>query len=203
MKVFSTSPGFDPIHIIDNYDWTSVGDAQVVDVGGGQGHIAIELARRFSNLNFIVQDMEKMIENAEVGVPKTLQDRVRFMVHDLFEPQIIRADVFFFRWIFHNWSDKYCIQILRAQIPALKPNARVVIQDGCLPEPGTVAHWREKYLRSDDLSMAATFNARERSVDGWRDLLADADPRFTMKSVIQPKGSTLAIIDVIWVVDDA
>lgn len=46
--------------------------------------------------------------------------------------------------------------------------------------------------------MASVFNARERSADEWRSLLVDADPRFMMKEVIQPRGSALAIIEIIW-----
>ncbi|KAK4665141.1 uncharacterized protein QC763_0077990 [Podospora pseudopauciseta] len=34
-------------------------------------------------------------------------------VHDFFEPQTVVADVYFFRWIFHGFSDKYNIKILR------------------------------------------------------------------------------------------
>lgn len=147
MKAFATSPSFDPSHLIDNYDWASAGQAQVVDVCGGQGHIATALASRFANLTFVVQDMDKMIENAESALPVELRGRLRFMAHDLFAPQTIRADILIFRWVFHNWSDKYCILALRAQIPVCSPSIKIIIQDGCMPEPGAVAQWREKYLR--------------------------------------------------------
>lgn len=147
MKVFATSPGLYPVHIIKNYDWASLGNARVVDVGGAQGHVAMELANRFGNLAFVVQDMDQVIEDAEAGLPASLKGRVSFMAHDLFAPQTVHADVFFFRWVFDNWSNKYCVGILRAQIPALKLNARLIIQDGGLPEPGTVALWREKVSR--------------------------------------------------------
>lgn len=148
MEVFSTRPEYDPSHITDHYDWESLGQAHIVDIGGAQGHIAMALARRFDNLNIMVQDMDKVIENAELGVPDNFKTRVRFMAHDLFEPQTIEADVFYFRWILHNWSDKYCIAILRAQIPVLKPGARLLVQETCMPEPGAVALWKEKDLRS-------------------------------------------------------
>lgn len=147
MKVFATRPDYDPSYIIDNYDWAILGQTQVVDVGGAKGHVAMELAKRFENLNILVQDMDKVVENAEPGVPDDLKGRVHFMAHDFFAPQTIQADVYFFRWILHNWSDKYCILILRAQIPALKPGAKLIIQDTCMPEPGAVALWREKDLR--------------------------------------------------------
>ena len=147
MKVFATNPGYDPSYTVNNYDCATLGQAQVVDVGGAQGHIAMELAKRFENLNILVQDMDKVVENAESGVPDELKGRVNFMAYDFFAPQTIKADVYFFRWIFHNWSDKYCILILRAQIPALKPGAKLIIQDTCMPEPGAVALWMEKDLR--------------------------------------------------------
>lgn len=39
------------------------------------------------------------------------------------------------------------IEILRALIPALKDNARIIIQEACLPEPSTVPVWKESRLR--------------------------------------------------------
>lgn len=144
MKVMTSRPAFDLSYGTDYYDWESLREAQVVDVGGAQGHFAIALAKRYSQLRIIVQDMTKMVENADAG---DLADRVRFMAHDLFDPQPIRADVYFFRWIFHNWSDKYCIQILKAQMPALKPGARLIVQEALMPETGSVAYWKERDFR--------------------------------------------------------
>lgn len=198
MKVFSTRPEYDPSYIVENYDWASLGQSQVVDIGGAQGHTAMELAKCFEGLNILVQDMDKVVENAELGVPEELKKRVHFMAHDFFAPQTVQADVFYFRWILHNWADKYCVLILRAQIPALKPGARIIIQDTCMPEPGTVPLWRERDLRAEDLNMGAVFNSRERTVSEWATLLTDADPRFLLKGVTQPKGSALGIIEVIW-----
>ncbi|GAW26689.1 putative sterigmatocystin 8-O-methyltransferase [Rosellinia necatrix] len=56
MAAFTTSPGFNIAHISSNYDWSSLGRAQVVDAGGGQGHVATELARQFADLKFVVQE---------------------------------------------------------------------------------------------------------------------------------------------------
>lgn len=52
--------------------------------------------------------------------------------------------------------------------------------------------------RSADLNMGAIFNARERSVAEWKALITEADARFQLKQVIQPKGSALAIMEVRW-----
>lgn len=70
MMAYATKPEHSPSYITDYYGWASLGPAQVVHIGGGQGHFAIALASRFSNLSFTVQDMAQMIGGAEAGVPK-------------------------------------------------------------------------------------------------------------------------------------
>jgi len=68
---------------------------------------------------------------------KFRRDIPRLLKHtfsDFFTEQPSVADVYYFRWIFHNWSDKYCIQILRNLIPSLRPGARIVIHERVLPD---------------------------------------------------------------------
>ncbi|KAI0173698.1 sterigmatocystin 8-O-methyltransferase [Hypoxylon sp. FL1284] len=195
MKVMTSKPEFDLSYAMDPYDWESLGEAQIVDVGGAKGHFALALARRYKKLHVVVQDMAKVVENANAG---DLEERVSFMAHNLFDRQTIRGDVFFFRWIFHNWSDKYCIQILRAQVPALKPGTKLIIQEAIMPAPGTVAQWKERDLRAMDLEMAYTFNARERTLADWRALFEEANPAFVLKNVIEPDNSAMAILELSW-----
>ncbi|KAI2602759.1 S-adenosyl-L-methionine-dependent methyltransferase [Hypoxylon sp. NC1633] len=196
MKVFVTRLDYNPTYITDHYDWAALGRAQVVDIGGGRGHIAKCLARCFDNLNIIVQDMEKVIQDTELE--EDIRGRVRFVAHDLFAPQTIQADVFFLRWVLHNWPDSYCIMILRALIPVLRPGVKIIIQETMMPEPGSVALWREKYLRAEDLNMGAIFNSEERTIGQWKVLLGAADPRFVVNAIIEPKGSALGILEVFW-----
>ncbi|KAH6845706.1 S-adenosyl-L-methionine-dependent methyltransferase [Chaetomium sp. MPI-CAGE-AT-0009] len=195
MKVMTGRPEFDLSYALDHYDWASLGKAQVVDVGGAKGHFSLALARQYSNLQIVVQDMSHVVQSADAG---DLGERVRFMAHDLFDQQTVSADVFFFRWIFHNWPDKYCIRILRAQIPALKAGARLIVQEAVMPEPGTVAQWKEKDFRSMDLEMAFTFNARERTLADWEALFKEADPAFVLQRVVEPKGSAMSILEFSW-----
>lgn len=147
MKAYMLMQEYNASHVVNNYDWESLGPVKMVDVGGGTGHVTMELVRHFPNLSVIVQDMENMVEEANTIIPAELKDRFKFMVQDMFAPQSVEADVYFFRWIFHNWSEKYCTSILKALIPALKPGARIIINETCMPEPGGISHWREKYLR--------------------------------------------------------
>lgn len=134
--------------MIDSFGWESLKNGTVVDVGGSHGIVSIELARKFPSLHFIVQDRAEVIAESSPTVPKDVADRVTFMTHDFFSEQPVKnADVFFFRWVFHNWGDQYCVKILQALIPALKPGARVLIQDILLPEPGAMSIWPERKMR--------------------------------------------------------
>jgi hypothetical protein len=46
--------------------------------------------------------------------------------------------------------------------------------------------------------MAYTFNARERTLADWKALFVEADPAFKLTNVIEPKGSTMGILEFIW-----
>lgn len=148
MAFFQSSPGFEPFHLLEKYDWGASDRKTVVDVGGSHGIISIELAKKFPQLYIVVQDLPDVIAEGSKNVPDEVSNRVAFMAHDFFLEQPVKnADVYFFRWIFHDWSDKYCIRILRGLIPALKSGARVLINEFCLPEPGMVSYYQEKMVR--------------------------------------------------------
>jgi hypothetical protein len=117
-------------------------------MGGNQGYVSIAIAEKFPKLKFIVQDTPGMRTPSTIGkVPDALRGRVSLTTHDFFTPQTVEAEVYFFRWIFHGFSEKYCIKILQALIPALKKGARILINDGILPEPGVAGYVEEKSMR--------------------------------------------------------
>lgn len=147
MSFFNNSPGLEVKHVVDNYDWAALGeDATVVDIGGSHGDVAISLARQYPNLRCIVQDLPEVIATATP--PKGLDDRLSFQVHDFFTEQPVKnADVYFFKWILHDWSDKLCIKILRALIPALKKGARIALNEFVVPDPGVIPLYLEMDLR--------------------------------------------------------
>lgn len=70
MMVYGSKPEHSPAFITDHYDWASLGQAKVVHVGGGPGHIATALATRHANLSLVVQDQEFMMGLKEAGLPE-------------------------------------------------------------------------------------------------------------------------------------
>lgn len=89
--------------------------------------------------------------------------------------------VYYFRWVLHNYSTPYAVTILRNLVPALKPGARVIINDICLRESGFETPWDEKMVRGMDMVMLALLNAQERSEKEFRELFQAADERFVFK----------------------
>lgn len=169
-----------------------------IQIGGSQGFVCEALARKFPSLKFIVQDLEEVVRDARGRISPDVADRIDFIAHDFFTPQRVTAEIYFLRWIFHNWSDKYCVKILQALVPALKPGAKVIISEAVMPEPGSIPKSMETMMRGFDLVMSSIQNARERELEDWKDLFKQADKRFNFEEVISPPGSNHSLIIAAW-----
>ena len=81
-------------------------------------------------------------------VPAHLKDRITFMDHNMLIPQPVKdADVYFWRAVLHNHPDSVVLKSFQSLIPALKPGARIIIQDFGLTEPGMGRLADESYER--------------------------------------------------------
>ncbi|KAI0880245.1 S-adenosyl-L-methionine-dependent methyltransferase [Annulohypoxylon maeteangense] len=187
----------DPPNLLpDNYPWK--GDETVVDVGGSHGSMSISLAKRFPNMKCIVQDLKVHVEEGAARLPAELKDRVTFMPHNFFNKQTVVGDVYYFRCIFHNWADKYCIQILRNLIPVLKPGAKIVIHDRMMPDTAIVNKADARRTIIMDIGMLQLLNAKERGSKEWPELFRQADPRFKYLGARHPPDAMRWIIDAEW-----
>ncbi|KAI1387569.1 S-adenosyl-L-methionine-dependent methyltransferase [Hypoxylon trugodes] len=182
--------------IFDNYPWTNV--SSMVDIGGSLGSVAIGIAQRFPNVKCVVQDLPNTIAEAESRLPVELRDRVTFMAHDFFTEQPVSADVYFFRSIFHNWADKYCIRILENLVPALKPGAKVVIHERMLPGLESLTTMDARRAINTDIGMQQLLNAQQREMHEWPELFRKADSRFRYIGAKKPTGSIRWIIEAEW-----
>ncbi|ORY60582.1 O-methyltransferase [Pseudomassariella vexata] len=207
MSSLTGGEGYEVSYLV-NEDIFSDIDARggtLVDMGGSHGFISVDLAKRYRNMRFIVQDLPKTVSSAPNPISDDTQvvERVVFQAHDFFTPQVAKdADVYFFRWIIHNYSKPYAVQILRNLIPALKPGARIVINDICLKEPGMETPWNEQLIRSMDMVMMTLLNAQERQEWEFRELFELADKGFVFKGITRPKGCRLSIVNAVWKPDE-
>jgi len=136
------------------------GDELVVDVGGGNGALLVELLRRRPSLRGVVFDLpETTRDEAALG------DRIEFVAGSFFE-RVPPGDVYVLSTILHDWDDDRAGQILRTIRSAAPDHARLLVVDAVVP-PGNEPHGA-KFL---DLLMLALFDARERDEAQWRALL--------------------------------
>jgi hypothetical protein len=143
---FNSNEDLSPYYLCDAFDWTGI--KQLVDIGGSAGSTAVALAARLPELRMGIQEYQVLEEEARRSILLELRDRVTFMAHNFFENQPVHdADAYHFRWVFHDWPDKYCSMLLRALSPALSTGARIIISDFVMAESGTTSWYREGLVR--------------------------------------------------------
>ncbi|KAI1760579.1 S-adenosyl-L-methionine-dependent methyltransferase [Hypoxylon sp. FL1150] len=183
-------------HAFD-FPWGELGDGIVVDVGGGIGGFVLQLLPVWPKLRFVVQDRPENIELAEREIfPREFPDaipsgRVRLMPHDFFRPNPVKgADVYWLRAILHDWSDDYCITILKSIKESMGPRSRILICDpvmnttfGCpeiraapSPLPSNYGY-HTRYCHNRDLGLMATMNGIERTPAEFKELFEKAGLR--------------------------
>ncbi|PCH39010.1 S-adenosyl-L-methionine-dependent methyltransferase, partial [Wolfiporia cocos MD-104 SS10] len=118
-----------------DYPWEALGSSTIVDIGGGAGGTSLDLARRFPNLRFVVEDLPSTIQQAQAvwtrEYPEALQSgRVKLVPHDFFTEQPIKgAEVYFMRSILHDWPDDQCVTILSHLHAAMGPDSIILVAD--------------------------------------------------------------------------
>jgi hypothetical protein len=142
-------------------DWR--GDETVVDVGGGNGSLLLELLRRQPGLRGVVFDLPETTRDEDA-----FGDRCTFVAGDFFD-DVPPGDVYVLSTILHDWDDESAASILRTIRASAPSDARVLLLEAVLP-PGNEEHGA-KWL---DLLMLALFGGRERDELQWRTLLAEA-----------------------------
>lgn len=140
--------GYSVSYLISGYDWKSLGPGILVDVGGSDGQVATAIAEAFPDINVIVQDLPSVITAAESKPDRPkMSSTISFQAHDFFTPQPTIADAYLYRWVFHDWPDHYVVRALQQLIPALKPGARVIVNESLGPEPGSLPITVERLIR--------------------------------------------------------
>ncbi|KAL7942699.1 O-methyltransferase domain-containing protein [Trichoderma barbatum] len=190
---------------VESFDWESLGEATVVDMGGSSGHISAMVAKSHPRLRFTVQDLPELQAAFEKTITSTpeLASRIFFQVHDFFTPQTVSANAYIFRNIFHDWPDKYAVKILQQLVPALTPGARIVLFDIIMLPDYDENHQRatlpvRKMQSAFDMQMLVLFNAKERTAEDWTALFKMADDRFQVNAIRITPGASVGLIDVVF-----
>ena len=139
-------------------DWRD--DEVVVDVGGGNGALLLELLSRRPQLRGIVLDLPETERDES-----SLGDRIEFVPGSFFE-RVPSGDAYVLSTILHDWDDERAAGILRVVRAAAPQHARLFVIDSVIL-PGNDPHGA-KWL---DLLMLVLAAGRERAEPEWRALL--------------------------------
>lgn len=176
-------------------------------IDGSPGHVAVALATAHPRLRVVIQDSPETLANSRGvlnGQPALVRSRIETQLHNCFDPQpILDADVYILRMTLHNHPDDEAVRVLDALLLALKTNpaARLLIIDTVLSDrPGTEINPRDEGMdRYRDMVMLQVFSTKERSLDEFNKLLADASDQqgaLVVKSVRKSPGATISTIEV-------
>jgi hypothetical protein len=135
-------------------------DEVVVDIGGGNGALLVELLQMRPELRGVVFDLpETERDEAAFG------ERISFAAGSFFE-RVPRGETYILSAILHDWNDDHASKILSVVHSAAPSGARLLILESVVPAGN--GPYGAKWL---DLLMLALLSGRERSERDWRDLL--------------------------------
>ncbi|KAF5379563.1 hypothetical protein D9757_009256 [Collybiopsis confluens] len=123
------------------YPWASLPPNSVIcDIGGGNGHVIMDLLKVYPHLKLVLQDQPQVIEMAKKfwkeDYPAGLELRqVEFVPFDFFKDAAMEGcDIYYIRFVLHDWRDADCQLILKNVRKVMKPGSRVIIHDTVIRE---------------------------------------------------------------------
>ncbi|EIM90607.1 S-adenosyl-L-methionine-dependent methyltransferase [Stereum hirsutum FP-91666 SS1] len=165
----------------------------VCDVGGGNGHATLGLAKSFPHLRIIVQDLEHVVVNGkplwEKACPEAVNSKhVDFVPLDFFKGvPVSGCDFYYLRHVLHDWPQAESLKIMSNIRSAMKESSRLLIHEFVLqhavrdmkcgpgfsqaPEPLLPNFGMGRVrLYEQDINMMCCVNSMERTLDEFVEL---------------------------------
>lgn len=157
--------------IVYGFDWGSLG--RVVDVGGGDGSLLIEMLRAYPDLHGTIVELPEVAETARKALTAAgMAHRSDVVVGDFLDPLPAGAGGYLLSLILHNWDDEHARMILRRCAEAADSGGSVLVVES-ISSDGATTH------TAMDLRMLAIYGSREREVADIATLAADCGLRLT------------------------
>lgn len=173
--------------IIEAYDWSRA--RRVLDVGGNNGTLLIELLTRHPHLHGTVLDLPNLARIAQRRIEQAgLADRAGAVAASFFDPLPTGYDVYLLSGILGDWNDERSIAILRNCAEAAGPEGRVLLADIHLQVPASAPNAARL-----ELFLAASMPRPSRTVDELRELGRRAGLRVTWEGPSTPVRSLLEL----------
>jgi len=160
--------------ILKHYDFSSY--KQIVDVGGGKGHLLCDILAKYPATDGIVFDLKhaEQLSNEYVN-SRNLEKRCQFISGNFFESIPENADLYLLKTILHDWSDEHALNILRNCKRAMKENSKLLIIEKVVNiTPNDTA-------LLGDINMLAMYSGKERTLTEFQSLLNQAGLQLNCK----------------------
>jgi acetylserotonin N-methyltransferase len=163
---------------------------RLVDVGGGTGHLAIEVCRRYPGIAGCVFDLPAVTPVAHRYINEAgLAERISTCDGDFFSDPLPEADLYSVGRILHDWSDEKVALLLDKLHRALPPRGALLICEKTLHEERTGP--ATAYLQS--LNMLVCTEGRERTASEYERLVKHAGfSEFAVHRTPRPLDAMLA-----------
>jgi hypothetical protein len=119
--------------VADTYDFSDI--RTIVDVGGGNGTLLLEILRRHPHLSGLLFEIPTVAARADALLDATdVADRCEVLAGDFFTRVPENADCYLLANVIHDWTDAQAIEILRNCREAMSNASRVLIIERLIPE---------------------------------------------------------------------
>jgi cyclopropane fatty-acyl-phospholipid synthase-like methyltransferase len=122
--------------VAEIYDFSVV--RTLVDVGGGNGTLLVEILRRHAHLRGVLLETPTVAARAEaVRDAVDLADRCEVIAGDFFDRVPDGADCYVMANVLHDWDDARSIELLGNCRRAMSDSGRVLVVERLIPEDGS------------------------------------------------------------------
>jgi len=156
---------------------------KVVDVGGSQGTLVVQLLRANPHLSGTVFDLKHVVDDAKQNVYSSYSDvhsRLSFVDGSFFESVPADGDIYTAKAILHDWDDVKAVDILKTIAKSMKEHSKVLIIDRVIQEVG------DSLGGLMDLHMMVLADAKERTEKEFEHIFALAGLRVNRIIPIPP-----------------
>lgn len=151
-----------------DYDW---GSGRILDVGGGQGALALRIAQIARDAQVAVFDLPHVVARVRESL-----EEAGVEVHggSFFEGVAGPADLCILKHVIHNWDDDSAGRILASCREALAPGGRIVVCEMVIVEDD-----EDPFAKIMDVEMLVGRDGRERTQQEFERLFSAAGCRLS------------------------
>ena len=147
------------------------GFRQMVDLGGGTGHLAIAACEKYPALRAIVFDLPQVIETARKHAAQSnAAARLSVLGGDFFRDELPDADLFAMGRILHDWPEEKITALLAKIYSRLPTGGAILLAEKLLLDDKT----GPASAQLQSLNMLVCTEGKERTLNEYRRLLEDA-----------------------------